>query len=173
MHRSVPLAIVLSMALSLFGVTNVLAHEGDGDEKIMVEPSSLTAGSTTILAGSGLEPDNERVLVLAGQDLVELGSEAKCRDAGKLRGPDLGDQPRLLPVMDDQPECFARLVRDLHPDPRGFEGIPGPGHERQIRLGCGAARRRENGLSGLALAGRQDAAHGSGQCAGGSARDGL
>ena len=75
MHRSVPLAIVLGVALSLFGVSTVLAHEGDGEEKILVEPSSLTAGSTIILAGSGLEPDNERVLLLAGQDLVvEFGT---------------------------------------------------------------------------------------------------
>ena len=75
MRRMVSVAIALSVAALLLGGTVVVAHEGEGEAKIEVEPSSLTAGGTTVLAGSGLEPDNERVLVLAGQDLVvEFGT---------------------------------------------------------------------------------------------------
>ena len=75
MRRTVLVAIFLSLAALLLGGTVVVAHEGDGEAKIEVEPSSLTAGGTIVLAGSGLEPDNERVLVLAGQDLVvEFGT---------------------------------------------------------------------------------------------------
>lgn len=75
MRRSVPLAIVLSLAASFLTVTAVFGHSGDGQAKIEVEPSDITAGSTVILAGSGLEPDSDRVLVLAGQDLlVEFGT---------------------------------------------------------------------------------------------------
>ena len=52
-----------------------MAHEGTGEAKIEVEPSSLTAGDTVVLAGSGLEPDSDRVLVLAGEGLtVEFGT---------------------------------------------------------------------------------------------------
>ncbi len=75
MRRMVLVVIALSLAALLLGGTVVVAHEGEGEAKIEVEPSSLTAGGTIVLAGSGLEPDNERVLVLAGQDLVvEFGT---------------------------------------------------------------------------------------------------
>lgn len=51
----------------------VSAHEGA--EGISVDPASLTAGETVLIAGSGLEPDDERVLVLRGEDVVvSLGS---------------------------------------------------------------------------------------------------
>lgn len=75
MRKAAPFAIVLGLALS-FGTTLVVAaHEGDGEAKIEAEPSSLTAGGTVVLAGSGLEPDSDRVLVLAGEGLtVEFGT---------------------------------------------------------------------------------------------------
>lgn len=75
MRKRLPMAIVLGVAFSLWGVAGAMAHEGSGEEEIVVEPADVTAGSTLVLAGSGLEPDNDRVLVLAGQDLVvELGT---------------------------------------------------------------------------------------------------
>lgn len=48
----------------------VMAHGGDGGEGLEVEPSSITAGESVVLAGSGLEPDSDRVLVLVGNDLT-------------------------------------------------------------------------------------------------------
>jgi len=70
-----PSAILLGVALSLGAVATAMAHEGSGEEEIIVEPANVTAGDTVVIAGSGLEPDNERVLVLAGQDLVvEFGT---------------------------------------------------------------------------------------------------
>ena len=75
MHKRTPFAIVMSIAISLGAVATAVAHEGSGEEEIVVEPANVTAGDSVVLAGSGLEPDNERVLVLAGQDLVvEFGS---------------------------------------------------------------------------------------------------
>jgi hypothetical protein len=75
MHKRAPFAIVLSVALSLSGVAAAMAHEGSGEEEIVVEPANVTAGDSVVLAGSGLEPDNDRVLVMAGQDLVvEFGT---------------------------------------------------------------------------------------------------
>ena len=75
MRKRALFAIVLGVALSLGGVATAMAHEGSGEEEIVVEPANVTAGDTVVLAGSGLEPDNDRVLVLAGQDLVvEFGS---------------------------------------------------------------------------------------------------
>jgi hypothetical protein len=75
MHKHVAFAIVLGVALSFGAAGAAMAHEGSGEEEIVVEPVSVTAGDTVVLAGSGLEPDNDRVLVLAGQDLVvEFGT---------------------------------------------------------------------------------------------------
>jgi len=75
MRKSAPLAIVFGLAL-LFGTAlAVAAHQGNGEAKIEAEPSSLTAGGTVVLAGSGLEPDSDRILVLAGEGLtVEFGT---------------------------------------------------------------------------------------------------
>jgi len=76
MRRPTPFSIVLGLVLSFSGGAVVMAHEGEaGEATIAVEPSSVTAGGTVVLAGSGLEPEAERVLVLAGQDLVvEFGT---------------------------------------------------------------------------------------------------
>lgn len=75
MHRHVSFAIVLGVAFALGGVATVMAHEGSGEEEIVVEPADVTAGDTVVLAGSGLEPEDDRVLILAGPDLVvEFGT---------------------------------------------------------------------------------------------------
>ncbi len=74
MRKSLPFAIALGFVLSLSAAYSTLAHEGTGEAKIEAEPSSLTAGDTVVLAGSGLEPNNDRVLILAGEGLtVEFG----------------------------------------------------------------------------------------------------
>lgn len=70
MRRSLPAAISLGLLLSLGAGFAVMAHEGSGEEEVLVEPSTVTAGDTVVLAGSGLEPDNERVLLLVGEDLT-------------------------------------------------------------------------------------------------------
>ncbi|MEW5990412.1 MAG: hypothetical protein AB1736_03585 [Chloroflexota bacterium] len=73
MRRSVPAAMALGLLLSAIAAIAVLAHEGSGEEEILVEPSTVTAGETVVLAGSGLEPNDERVIVLVGQhDTIHL-----------------------------------------------------------------------------------------------------
>ncbi len=74
--RSTASAVAALLVLLALGGGTVLAHEGGaGTESLAVEPSSVTAGGSVVLAGSGLEPENERVLVLAGQGLVvEFGT---------------------------------------------------------------------------------------------------
>ena len=76
MRKTTRLAIALGLALSLAGTSLVLAHGGEeGEETFAVEPPTLEAGGTVVLAGSGLEPDSDRVLVLAGENLiVEFGT---------------------------------------------------------------------------------------------------
>lgn len=70
MRRSVMEAIAVALALTL-GVAGAAAgHEGRGEEEVVVEPGEATAGDSIVVAGSGLEPDDERVLVLAGAHLV-------------------------------------------------------------------------------------------------------
>lgn len=68
--------VVLSTLVALFlGATPAMAHTGAEGAGIQVEPSTVTAGNTVTLAGSGLEPNSERVLALAGEDMiVNMGS---------------------------------------------------------------------------------------------------
>lgn len=74
MGKSALLAFPVALALALGASAAVLAHD-PGASGIEVLPASVTAGDTVVLAGTGLEPNNERVLVLAGQDLVvEFGT---------------------------------------------------------------------------------------------------
>lgn len=75
MSRPIWLAVTCAALLMLTVAGAASAHEGEGEEEIVVEPQAITAGDTVILAGSGLEPDDERVLVLAGAHLVvDLGT---------------------------------------------------------------------------------------------------
>jgi hypothetical protein len=70
MRRSAIGASAIALVLALGASGTILAHEGSGEEEVMVEPAEVTAGDSLVAAGSGLEPDDERVLVLAGADLV-------------------------------------------------------------------------------------------------------
>jgi len=67
--------MALGLLLALGVGVAVMAHEGSGEEALEVEPNAVTAGDSVIMAGSGLEPDNDRILVLVGQGLtVDLGT---------------------------------------------------------------------------------------------------
>lgn len=69
---SILVAILGAMLLSA-GVAT--AHSGGDEESVQAEPSAVDAGQVVTFAGSGLEPDSDRVLVLAGNDLViEFGT---------------------------------------------------------------------------------------------------
>ena len=88
MRKPLPFAIAFGLALSFSAALTVMAHGGTGEAKIEVEPPSLTAGGTIVLAGSGLEPDSDRVLVLAGEGLtVEFGTVKT--DAGGMFSKEL------------------------------------------------------------------------------------
>jgi hypothetical protein len=77
MRNRSALTIALGLTLVLAVAAAVSAHEGDDTAKLEVEPSEVPAGASVILVGSGLEPDGERVLVLAGGNLiVEFGAVA-------------------------------------------------------------------------------------------------
>ncbi len=75
MRRSLPVAMALGLLLSLGVGLAATAHEGSGEEEILVEPSTVAAGGTVVLAGTGLEPNDERVIVLVGEhETVHLTS---------------------------------------------------------------------------------------------------
>jgi len=74
MGRAMRVATTAGLALWLIASGAAAAHE-PGEEKLEVEPSSVTAGESVIVAGSGLEADSDRVLLLAGENLiVEFGT---------------------------------------------------------------------------------------------------
>lgn len=63
-----------ALALTLTVPLVVSAHEGGGTA-VELDPAQVAAGGTVVVAGEGMEPDSERVVVLAGQHLVvEFGS---------------------------------------------------------------------------------------------------
>ena len=68
MRRIVFLAAVLAAVLLPVGI--VTAHSGTGKASVQVEPTAVDAGGTVDFAGTGLEPDNDRDLVLAGDGMV-------------------------------------------------------------------------------------------------------
>lgn len=82
MRKSLPAAIWLGLVILAVLAGPVLADSPDAG--ITVEPSEVTAGGTILLAGNDLEPDDERVLVLQGEDVaVDLGT-AKTDADGML-----------------------------------------------------------------------------------------
>ncbi len=53
----------------------VFAHGAGAEAALTVEPAAVTAGDTVLLAGSNLEPNDERVLLLKGENIaVDLGT---------------------------------------------------------------------------------------------------
>ena len=71
MRRSLPAALGLSLLLWVAAIPAVMAH--GGEDGLKVEPSSVTAGGTVVVAGSGLEANDKRIIVLVGDhDTVHL-----------------------------------------------------------------------------------------------------
>ncbi|MEP7378093.1 MAG: hypothetical protein ABI725_00870 [Chloroflexota bacterium] len=74
MNRVLALTLAGLVGLLVLGATQVLAHEGSGATGLAVEPSTVSAGDKVVLAGSGLEPNTERRIVLAGAGMtIDLG----------------------------------------------------------------------------------------------------
>lgn len=77
MARRILAALLMGGAALFLPATTVLAHEGGEEATILVEPASVTAGGTVLVAGTNLEPDSKRVLLLKGENvIVEFGSVA-------------------------------------------------------------------------------------------------
>lgn len=76
MTRRWHLAGVAAGVVLAFGVAlTATAHSGDAAAGLSVEPDTLPAGGTVVLAGTGLEPNSDRQLVLAGPGMtVDLGT---------------------------------------------------------------------------------------------------
>lgn len=70
MRRPILAAPMLAAAVALWAATATLAHGGTGEASVTVEPAVVTAGSTVVLAGSGLEPGADRVIALVGDNLT-------------------------------------------------------------------------------------------------------
>ncbi|MEK6720078.1 MAG: hypothetical protein AABZ33_05330 [Chloroflexota bacterium] len=85
MRRALSFAVVLGLTLSFGGAVTMLAHEGDGDAKIEIEPSTVSAGESVIVVGSGLEPDSDRVLLLAGESLIVQFGTVKTNADGRFQ----------------------------------------------------------------------------------------
>lgn len=79
MRRHLRAGTWLALVVAAFLAGPVLADSPDAG--ITAEPGEVTAGGTILLAGNDLEPDDERVLVLQGEDVtVDLGSATTDAD---------------------------------------------------------------------------------------------
>ena len=75
MIRAASLMLVSLLALVVLGAGQVIAHEGGQGTAIAVEPDTVAAGDTCVLAGTGLEPNEDRQIVLAGEGMtIDLGT---------------------------------------------------------------------------------------------------
>lgn len=80
MTRRLIIASVL-LAISLLLATAAGALADDPGAGISVEPEEVTAGQSVLLAGNSLEPNDERILVLQGENLaVSLGTATTDAD---------------------------------------------------------------------------------------------
>lgn len=71
MHRQWLAAFMLSFSAVILGGAAALGHGGDeGAASLVIEPSSVSSGGTVLIVGTDLEPDDERILQLRGEDLV-------------------------------------------------------------------------------------------------------
>lgn len=68
MRRTLAAAAALAALVIPLGI--VTAYTGSGQASVQVEPASIDAGATVVFAGTGLRPDSDRDLVLAGDGMV-------------------------------------------------------------------------------------------------------
>ncbi|MDP9273122.1 MAG: hypothetical protein M3O93_06280 [Chloroflexota bacterium] len=70
MSSRLPRAAMAALALSAALALPAVGHSGAEASDISVEPSTVTAGGTVVLAGTGLEPNSDRQINLVGPDVV-------------------------------------------------------------------------------------------------------
>ena len=127
MAKAIAALLIAGLLLSVSAMA-ALGHEGEGGEKTLaVEPSSITAGDRVVLAGSGLEPDSDRILVLAGSHLVvELGTVRT--DAEGMFQQELAIPSHLpsgtyeLRAIGDETLTVALAVTAVNPDAASAAG---------------------------------------------------
>jgi hypothetical protein len=73
MRTILPVVVALGVVVAV--PLTVLAHGGGTEPTVELEPPQVTAGETVVIAGENMEPDSDRVILLAGQQLiVEFGT---------------------------------------------------------------------------------------------------
>jgi hypothetical protein len=64
------LPVLAALCVALAVPLAALAHGGGTEPTVELEPAQVTAGGTVVIVGSNMEPNSDRVIVLAGQQLV-------------------------------------------------------------------------------------------------------
>jgi hypothetical protein len=114
--------IALAAGLVLAVVAPVLAHSGDQSANLQIDPNPITAGGTVTLVGSNLEPNGERQVSLAGQNLVVDFGTFKTDADGMLRA-DL-KIPAYLPAGTYEIRAAADEVLTVECDVQAAAGAP-------------------------------------------------
>ena len=86
MSRSLRRAAAVAFPLIFAVVQPALSHSGGEAPEISVEPSTVAAGGTVVLAGNGLEPNSERLINLVGPDFVVTFPSAMTDADGMFNG---------------------------------------------------------------------------------------
>lgn len=77
------LAGLLLVTAGLVVAAPTRAHGGSGTPTVLVEPQQITAGASLTIVGQDMEPNSERDVVLAGQQLVvQFGTVKTDADGG-------------------------------------------------------------------------------------------
>lgn len=81
------IGIVFAAGLALAGGAPAQAHSGGTEPSLQIDPNPVTAGSTVTLVGTNLEPNGDREVSLAGQNLIVNFGTFKTDGDGMLTVP--------------------------------------------------------------------------------------
>lgn len=70
------LGVALAVPLAAF------AHGGSTEPTVELEPPQVTAGGTVVIVGENMEPNSDRVILLAGQQLIVQFGKVKTDAEG-------------------------------------------------------------------------------------------
>lgn len=82
--RQALLSLPLAATFGLLLATGAAAHGGGTEPTVEVDPAQVTAGGKITIACENMEPNSDRVIVLAGQSLIVQFGTVKTDADGRL-----------------------------------------------------------------------------------------
>jgi hypothetical protein len=115
-------AIAFAAGMVLAVVSPALSHSGDQSALLQIDPNPVTAGGSVTLVGTNLEPNGDREITLAGQNLIVNFGTFKTDADGMLK-VDL-KIPSYLPAGVYEIRAAADEVLTVECDVQAAAGMP-------------------------------------------------